>query len=181
MNYYDKSKIGRRIAIGGEHIVYEYVEDQVIKFSGLFFLLGKKAKEKAISDAVVCKEFFGKYFLDTQIAVSPNNKWIVHIQQKIIGRPLEIGDLEDERLRLQFKEIIECHLFMRKAGYADLDFIGREGVFGKRLGNIFVTDNGSLLIIDATILSASGIISPYVALIRRYIVWRQENIFRSFS
>ena len=43
----DKTKIGRLIAWGGEHFVYEYDADRVIKFSTLYFFLGPKAKEKA--------------------------------------------------------------------------------------------------------------------------------------
>ena len=43
----DKTKIGRLIAWGGEHFVYEYDTDSVIKFSILYFFLGSKAKEKA--------------------------------------------------------------------------------------------------------------------------------------
>ena len=95
----DKTKIGRLIAWGGEHFVYEYDADRVIKFSTLYFFLGSKAKEKATQDYNTCKDFFGKYLLETEIAFSSNNKYIVHIQPKIAGHFLTKKDLEQEYIR----------------------------------------------------------------------------------
>ena len=90
-------KIGRLIAWGGEHFVYEYDTDSVIKFSMLYFFLGSKAKEKATQDYDTCKKFFGKYLLETEIAILSNNKHIVQIQPNPLNPPPDMVDSCQEK------------------------------------------------------------------------------------
>ena len=176
----DKTKIGRLIAWGGEHFVYEYDADRVIKFSTLYFFLGSKAKEKATQDYNTCKDFFGKYLLETEIAFSSNNKYIVHIQPKIAGHFLTKKDLEQEYIQKQFKEIVNDYHSMIKTKNAEIDLIGRAGVFGGCLSNIFVTSNNELFIIDATLMEVTGFLKPIVFLIRTFVIWRQNSTIKYF-
>lgn len=175
----DKTKIGRLIAWGGEHFVYEYGTDSVIKFSTLYFFLGSKAKEKATQDYDTCKEFFGKYFLETEIAISLN-KHIVQIQPKITGHFLTKKDLEHEYIQRQFKEIVNGYHSMIKTKNTEIDLIGRAGVFRRCLSNIFVTPNNELFIIDATLMEVTGFLRPIVYLIRTFITWRQNSMIKHF-
>jgi hypothetical protein len=176
----DKTKIGRLIAWGGEHFVYEYETDKVIKFSTLFFFLGSKAEEKAVQDYDTCKKYFGKYLLETEIAASSNSKHIVQKQPKIVGHLLTKKDLEHEYILKQFKEIVEGHHAMMKTKNAEIDLIGRAGVFRRCLGNIFVDQNNKLFIFDATLMEVTGILKPIVCLLGTFITWRQNSTIQSF-
>ena len=176
----DKTKIGQLIAWGGEHFVYKYDTDRVIKFSTLYFFLGSKAKEKATRDYDTCKEFFGKYLLETEIAISPNNKYIVHIQPKIEGHFLTKKDLEHKYIQKQFKEIVNGYHSMIKTKNTEVDLIGRAGGFRRCLSNIFVTPNNELLIIDATLMEVTGFLKPIVFLIRTFVIWRQNSTIKFF-
>jgi len=176
----DKTKIGRLIAWGSEHFVYEYDSNSVIKFSILYFFLGSRAKEKATQDYDICKKFFGKYLLETEIAISSNNKHIVHIQPKIVGHFLTKKDLEHEYIQKQFKEIVNGYHSMIKTENTEIDLIGRGGVFKRCLSNIFVTPNNELLIVDATLMEVTGFLKPIVFLIRTFITWRQNSTIKFF-
>jgi len=176
----DKTKIGRLIAWGGEHIVYEYDTDRVIKFSALYYFLGSKAKEKATQDYDTCKKFFGKYLLVTEIAVSSNDKHIVHIQPKITGHFLTKKDLENEYIQQQFKEIVKAYNSLIETKNTEIDLIGRGGVFRRCLSNILVTPNNELLIFDATLMEVTGFLKPIVFLIRTFITWRQNSTIKFF-
>ena len=176
----DKTKIGRLIAWGGEHFVYEYDTDSVIKFSILYFFLGSKAKEKATQDYDTCKKYFGKYLLETEIAISSNNKHIVQIQPKIVGHFLTKKDLEHEYIQRQFKEIVNRYHSMIKTTNTEIDLIGRAGAFRRCLSNIFVTPNNELFIIDATLMEVTGFLKPIVFLIRTFITWRQNSTIKFF-
>jgi hypothetical protein len=176
----DKTKIGRVIAWGGEHFVYEYDTDSVIKFSTLYFFLGSKAKEKATQDYDTCKKFFGKYLLETEITFSSNKKHIVHIQSKIVGHFLTKKDLEHEYIQKQFKEIVNGYHSMIKTKNTEIDLIGRAGVFRGCLSNIFVTPNNELFIIDATLMEVTGFLRPLVFLIRTFVIWRQNSTIKFF-
>lgn len=176
----DKTKIGRLISWGGDHFVYEYDTDSVIKFSTLYFFLGSKAKEKATQDYDTCKKFFGKYLLETEITISSNNKHIVQIQPKIEGHFLTKKYLEHEYIQKQFKEIVNGYHSMIKTGNAEIDLVGRAGVFRRCLSNIFVTPNNELSIIDATLMEVTGFLKPIIFLIRTFITWRQNSTIKFF-
>jgi hypothetical protein len=176
----DKAKIGRLIAWGGEHFVYEYDTDRVIKFSALYFCLGSKAIEKATQDYDTCKNYFGKYLLETEIAISPNNKHIVRIQPKIVGHFLTKKDLEHGYIQKQFKEIVNAYHSMIKAKNTEIDLIGRGGVFRRCLSNILVTTNNELLIFDATLMEVTGFLKPIVFLLRKFITRRQSSTIKFF-
>lgn len=152
METYDPSKIGACIFARSSHAIYEYGSNEVIKFDRADFVLGSHAKHRTFHDHAICKEFFGEYLLDTRVARSPNGKRLVDIQPRVVGHYLCKNDLRSPKIREQFKEILECHRRLKDAGYPDVDFVGQGGIFSRRLSNIFVLDDGSLRIIDASLL-----------------------------
>ncbi len=180
MNQYDKTKIGKIIGWGGEHIVREYGDDQVIKFSGLYLCLGSMAEEKALKDKAVCKQFFGKYILDTELAISAGGTYLVQIQPKIVGHFLCKQDLEDPNVLEQFKEIAQGYRTLTDSTGAVIDLLGRGGVFNKCLSNIFVTPEKKLFIIDATLLEIKGFLKPIGFVIGKFAKWRQERLIKFF-
>ncbi len=180
---YDKTKIGKLIAKGGDHKVYEYDTDKVIKFSSFEILHGRHGKKKIIQDYLICKSFFGEYILDTKIVGSPDNKRTILIQPKIVGRSLTKGDLQDPAISRQFKEILAGYDAMLREGYPEPDLIGFEGLFKNALNNIFITTDNKLFIIDNTLLDfkGSGIFYPLFSVICRVARLRQNYIIRKFS
>jgi hypothetical protein len=153
METYDLHKIGKCIAWTGDHSVYEYGKDRVIKFSKFDFFLGReKAKEKSVLDRNVCAKYFGINFLDTQIMLSPTGRKIALVQPKIQGTFLSQEDLDDKLIQHQFKEMMEGYRAMLGAGYPPVDLIGGTGAFVKKMGNIFVTSTRHLYLFDATLL-----------------------------
>ena len=183
MDSYDKTKIGKLIALGGEHLVYEYEGNRVIKFSILYFFLGSHAYPKATSDYQICKKFFGKYVLDTDIVFSPDKEYLVHIQPRLEGHYLSKKDFENESIRNQFTEIMSGYDALLAEGDPIVDLIGRAGIFYRCLSNILVLNDGTLRIIDATLLDSDGFLKPIFFLIRMIGMRRQKttlDYFRSY-
>ncbi len=162
--------------------MYDYGNNQVIKFSLLYYFLGRKAAGKARQDYELCKKYLENFVLETDIAVSASGRHVVHIQPKIVGRPLMRKDLEDIGIKNQFAELMRRYSVMVDSEKCHIDLIGREGVFTGGLTNIFIIDSGELRIIDATVLelSATGWFTPLFYLLREGVVWRQGANLRKF-
>ena len=146
LGVYDKSKIGKLISFGSDHIIYNYGADKVIKFSVIERFLGRNGREKVERDYIICKQFFGKYILDTEFKLSPDGKQIVDIQPKILGHYLAKEDLAEPFINSQFREIMEAYSALVAAGDAKIDFVGKDGVLKNCMSNIFVTPSGQLSI-----------------------------------
>lgn len=152
MGVYDRAKIGRCIAWIGDHFVYEYGPDQVIKFSKLdWFVDPERAARKGTHDYEICKRHFGDYILDTEIARSANGGRIAKIQRKIVGRPLRVSDLRTARVCEQFADILARYDNFDADQEGLIDLIGQKGLWRGGLSNIFVTPDHRLVIIDATL------------------------------
>lgn len=185
VNSYDKTKIGRLVAWKGDHLVYEYNTDKEIKFSKFDFLMGyKKAKDKNIKDYDICKKFFGKYLLETELVTSQNGKRLALIQPKIFGHFLEIRDLQQEIIREQLKEILAGYYAMIKAGNIEIDLVGSGGILCRCMSNIFVTKENKLVIFDATLMDISGfplLERPFFFLLAKFAKWRQDSNLKAFE
>ena len=182
INVYDKSKIGKIIAHGWDHLVYEYGEDKVIKFSYLEILQSEHGRQKAIEDYLTCRRFFGNYILNTEIISLPNGKKTLKIQPKIFGHYLTKKDLSQSSVLDQFKEIIKAEESMVAAGCGSLDLVGHKGVFRRRLSNIFVTPDNKLTIFDTMLISFKnlGISYPLFFIGWNISKWRQKYLIKYF-
>ena len=183
MDFYDKKKVGKLIAWGGDHFVHDYDTDKVIKFSFLDFFLGQKARGEEMAEYYICKKFFGEYVLATTIVASPNKKRIAFIQPKVTGHFLSLQDLKHEVVRKQFKEIMDGYFALIRAGNSPIDLIGRAGAFSKRMSNIFVTDDYKLVIVEITLLditTQSVLLQPFLFVIWGLAIPCQNYIIESF-
>jgi hypothetical protein len=132
MYQYNKSKRGKLLSFGSEHLVYSYDIDKVIKFSLIHFFYGKKkGLEWAHKELEISKKYFGEFLLNTEIVISQNKSYIAQLQPKIIGHHLTGKDLDNEILYQQFLKIIDGYQQMCKDGQPEIDLIGQKGVFKK--------------------------------------------------
>ena len=154
MDTYRPEKIGKMIAWAGDHFVYEYGADQVIKFSKLDRMMGQeKAGEKSVAEYELCRKYFGDFILETRIVSSPDGRRVAKLQQKISGRFLKKADLSDERVRAQWVELLRCYDQYVASGAPFLDLLGQMGVWRRCLSNIFVTPEHTLILFDATVFT----------------------------
>ena len=157
MKYYYSKKIGKLISAGSEHVVFEYGDDSVIKFSIVNILIGvDKGYIRATNELSLCKQYFGDYILDTEILLSKNHRFVVEIQPKIEKRYLTIKDMQNPLIRAQFKDIIQRYTKLVTKENIEIDLTGQAGLFKQRLSNIFITNDNELKIIDTTLLNVSS-------------------------
>ncbi|MBI3572142.1 hypothetical protein HY091_01235 [Candidatus Kaiserbacteria bacterium] len=183
MEVFDKEKIGKCIAWGGEHLVYDYGDTQVIKFSLFDLLIGLRlARIKTMHDLTICREFFSDYMLSTTLVSSSDGRRLAKLQPKITGRAIKKSDLQDKRIAQQFKEIIRAHQALVAQGYYGVDLIGGRGVLLARPTNIFLTVTGKLYLIDTLLLSVPEL--PWLQwlfnIFRDVAIWNQIRIIKSF-
>ena len=183
MHNYDKTKVGKLISFGSDHLVYNYGEKDVIKFSLLDRFFPKYVRPRMKSDLLLSNKFFGKYILDTHFLSSTNKKWLAKVQQKIVGHFLKKQDLKDLIIRTQFLEIISNQNSLIHDEHSPLDLIGKKGVLSGYFSNILITDSNELLIIDTTMLSTkdSGVLGLFLVPIAFFAKWRQKNIIRNYK
>ncbi|MEK7530420.1 MAG: hypothetical protein AAB573_00985 [Patescibacteria group bacterium] len=152
MEHYDQSKIGRCISWTGDHNVYAYGTDEVIKFSKFDFFLGyEKTKHKAISDIEICKKFFGTYLLETRVVSSAYERRVALVQKRVAGRFLSKRDLQNSTIVDQFAEIMTAYRRLLAERHAYIDLIGGRGALSGTMSNIFIDDADKLIFFDATI------------------------------
>jgi hypothetical protein len=147
---YDEAKVGKCIAWIGEHFVYEYGGDQVIKFSKFDAIVGLECARRR--NEMYLKQFrtyLGQYFLTTELALSANGRRLASIQPRITGRRLQRRDLIHAKVRTQCADLLQRYQQMIDNGLPYFDLMGNEGLLYGGLGNVFVTNTGDLLTFDA--------------------------------
>jgi hypothetical protein len=177
MYQYNKSKRGKLLSFGSEHLVYSYDIDKVLKFSLIHFFYGKtKGLKWAHKELEISKKYFGEFLLNTEIVISQNNRYFAQLQPKIIGHHLMEKDLDNKILYKQFLKIVDCYHQMCKDGQPEIDLIGQKGIFQKCMSNIFVLNNNKLVIMDATLFNTRCpiILKPIITCLR-YLVLPIQN------
>lgn len=153
---YDKNKIGKFLGWGGEHLVFDYNKNSVIKFSLHVWLAGKKAVEKLKQDYEIGQKYFVQYLLPTEIVTWKDERRAAEIQEKINCRFLKSTDLADPLIKEQFLDIMERYRKMELEIGVPFDLLGREGLFKIKpnfLSNILVTPEQKLVLVDFTVLA----------------------------
>lgn len=183
METYDRSKIGKCISWIGDHMVYEYGDSSVIKFSKSDFLLG--SIKKSADDYAICSSYFGKYILETKIVASPNGRYHASIQPKIAGTYLCPSHMADSAIRDQVREILAAYDRMIQDGKGEMDLIGYGGVFKNCFSNILIPDDHALTVIDASIMEMNGhYFNPlrhlFMYVIRPFALARQHRTIKKF-
>lgn len=183
---YHKNKIGRCIGWGGEHLVFEYGEDQVIKFSLHVLLSGKSAVDKIQYDYDQGLKYFQDYIWPTDIITWHNGSKCIEIQQKVQCRFLRKDDLCHPIVKQQFVDIMSRYDHMATETNQVFDLLGREGLLKRKLNyisNILITPERKLILIDFTILNIN---KPKFREwpLRLIIMWaryRQKKLLLSFT
>ena len=170
------------MACGGEHVVYRYGADEVIKFSLFDLLVWKgESRRKAEHDLVLSEAVFGPYVLPTRLATSPDGKRLAKIQRYANGRPLRRSDMRDASLRRQFEDLMRRRRALVDEHGADIDLLGGLGFLTGSFSNVFVED-GALCIIDALLVAKENpSVVPALARAARFLLRsRQDALARAF-
>ena len=179
---YDKSKVGKKIARGGDREVHMYGDDKVIKFSKLSPLTGSKLHNKYIHDYAVCKKYFGKYVVETENISNLSEGSNIEIQPFIDDEMLEKKHSSNPYIKTQLKEIAQILDKMKNEGSPIIDLLGNFGMFHPRLSNIIVDTSNNLKIIDAALLEGKTVM-PFGIILELFIPlvkMRQKHLLNSF-
>ena len=154
MDTYQPENIGTMLAWAGDHFVYDYGADQVIKFSKFDRMMGQeKARGKSVAEYELCKKYFGDFLLETRIVSSLDGRRVAKLQPKVTGRFLKKADLANERVRAQWVELLRRYDQYVASGAPFLDLLGQMGVWRRCLSNIYVTPEHTLVLFDATVFT----------------------------
>lgn len=157
---YDKEKIGKVIAIGGEHIVRHYGDNQVIKFpfGPRYFLDPHKHCENVARDEEVARHYFKQYLIERNVQFFPYKKHISYciIEPFISGEHLKHEDLADREIKKQFEEIVALNDHMYAVEDLVFDMFGIWGLLwrGKReVANIILNpETRKLVVVDPSVM-----------------------------
>jgi len=183
MDLYDKTKVGKKIADGGDRKVYMYDIDKVIKFSSLSFFSSKKLHIKYTHDYLVCKNYLGNYIVEkTDVSDRATGKSI-EIQPFIQGEALQKKHTTNPRVISQLRDIVKALDKMKNDGISLIDLVGNIGMIKPCLSNIIVDPFGNLRIIDAVLLEGKTVrpLGIILEVLAPLILARQNYLLRQFS
>lgn len=185
---YNQKKVGDKIATAGEHVVYKYGDDQIIKFPAgpIYYANAKDARAKVINEVRLANKYLKEFIAVTELYTyeeQDKNKYCI-IQEYIIGRPLELKDMQDDELQNQFKELMKDNDLMYLNSRYTLEFFGLRGLllhrFFPRMENIIVTQENKIKIIDLGMISSLNMVSSS-PILRWFIQWavkKQAKLLR---
>ncbi|MBD3300453.1 MAG: hypothetical protein GF347_03820 [Candidatus Moranbacteria bacterium] len=189
---FDRDKIGRKFKVSGEHTVYLYNQDKVIKFpSGPIYLFSREDAFKKVSrDFKLVKKYFDKYLPSSKLHFYKNQegkKKYCILQDFISSRPLEKKDLADPKIASQFEEITKINLKLEKEKGFSLEFFGIYSllfhVFLNRMDNVVIAKDDRLFVTDVGLISKDHKITKSIVLnlIIRWAYWRQQKLIRGYQ
>ena len=179
---YDPQKLGRRFRFSGEHSVFRYGEDKIIKFpSGpIHKFSADEALRKIKNEVHLVKKYLDGFVIPTELYFykEKGTKTYCIIQDFIQGRPLKLADMQDENLKKQLQELFRANQEMFKTTRYTLEFFGLTGLlfhaFNKTMENIIVTPDNKLRIIDIGLISDLNMVSSSFIL-RWFIQWAMKR------
>jgi hypothetical protein len=157
---FDKKQIGRIIALGGEHRVYRYDDNQVIKFpfGPRYWINAKKYCDNLKRDEQIVRQYFGEYLIDREIVYfnrlgTPS---YAIIEPKISGRHLKKKDLDDSHINNHFHDLVEINQRLVSQENLSAEFFGLRGLVDKgkkEICNIMLEQGtNKLYLIDAGVM-----------------------------
>lgn len=182
-----KKKIGRLIKIGGEHLVYQYGHDQVIKFPNILaktLFNNRKLAEKKKSDFSLAEKYFPEYLLKTDCLISDEvNKPYCLIQPLVNVRPLIKKDLKDKEIKENFEKILMINKQIKEKEGLSFDFFGawrllfNEILPMSSVNNILLTPEKKIIILDVVFLEYQKCQwSKLLSLISQWAEKRQKKL-----
>ncbi|MBD3238233.1 MAG: hypothetical protein GF332_01150 [Candidatus Moranbacteria bacterium] len=187
---YQKSKIKRLISISGEHIVYAYGDQHVIKFpSGPIHLVSSKdALNKVKKEDQLQQKYLKQYQVPYQLCFYKKNGRPTYcvIQKYIQGRAFKIKDLKNPNLKQKLRSLIKANNLMYKQTSYILELFGIKSLFFhfwlRKMENVFVVNQNQLKIIDLGLISDKAKItkSLILRLVIRWAIKRQTQLLKQY-
>jgi len=179
---FDKTKIGKKIARGGDRHVYMYGPDHVVKISSLSFIGGKKMHDKLMRDYEICKKYFPEFVAETIDVTVENGGTHTEIQPYIKGESIQKKHVTNTKVRSQLELIKSAVEKMVQDGYAPLDLMGYGCIITPCLSSIMIDEENTLHITDTTLLEGKTV-PPFgivLDLIAPLVIRRQPRLLNEF-
>jgi hypothetical protein len=157
---FEEKLVGRFIAAGGEHKVFRYGDDKVIKFpfGPRYWVNPAKYCENLRRDELIVRRYFGAYLVQREIHfyyIGSRPSYVI-IEPKLHGRHLLRDDLKIKAVYKQFQEIVEINSEMINQEDLSVEIFGLRGLLLKgrwEASNImFNPDNNRIFITDAGVM-----------------------------
>jgi hypothetical protein len=185
---YDKGKVGRFFALGGEHLVYRYGSGQLIKlpFALRYFIDKKHHCANVRRGYDLYQKYFKDSFLSTELTFYEDGEYVI-IQKLLPARVLHKSDLKDGSVARDFGRLISISREMAEKERLVPDFFGGwrllfSGVM-QTVGNILIEhDTKRLILIDFGVFGVAEMESKntLVRFIERWAIRKQERLFKDF-
>jgi len=182
----NKRKIGKIIALGGEHLVLNYSKDCVIKipFGLRYFLRPRQYTARIQEDYAILKKYFGDYFIETEVRVNKRRDWYVLVQKKYHGRSFVQKDLAKAEYKKQLCDILEANAKMKEESNITWEFFGAWALVfskGEKISNI-MAENGKLIMIDIGLIYLNNAHNTHwiIRTIVRWAVRKQKSFLKNF-
>lgn len=192
MMMFNKEKIGRLANFGGEHLVYLYGDDKVIKFPNFLVSLlfdGNKYAFKKARDLSLGKKYFNEFLVETKCYLTPGETKPYYLIQPLVkARPLVDSDLNDKHIKTQFFKIIEINKALKKQEGLSFDFYGARRMFfgylfnNHRIDNLLLAEDENIIIVDVVFMEYNNCDwSKLLCLISRWANTRQEILLNKLK
>lgn len=157
-NTFDQKKIGRHLPGWGDSKVFQYGNNQVIKFSKIVApVIGEKYYDRIVNNQYNAVRHFKEMVVPIILIKHPQKPLRALLQQYINGEEFTKKSLKNKDIREQFYTIIKAHNDFKEEQKYPLDIMGHEGATKGILGNIIITKQGELKLFDtATVYDPRG-------------------------
>jgi len=187
---FDEGKVGKRLSISGEHSVYKYGENQVIKFpvGPIYYADPEEAYQKVSNEARLAESYLRDFIVPFEVLtyIKKGKKKYCIIQKYIEGRPLTIKDMRDPNLRAELKRLTDANNIMYNSSGFTVEFFGIKRLvwhaFSPKMENVLLMPNGKLKIIDFGMISDTMMVSSSqsVRFVIQWAVKRQRKLLNLY-
>ncbi len=187
---YNKELIGKILSVGGEHMVFYYDTDKVIKFPiGPRYLIspGRHCENLKRYDRII-NNYFSEFLIEKDIVFFKRRGIMpsyVIVERYVKGRHLRYDDLYSDRIREKFFYLLNRNREMVKNEGMSLDILGIWNLSGftrvREFANIILEDKTeNIYLLDHGIWSIKkGEYNFFVDLFVRWAYRRQNNILNN--
>lgn len=124
-----KEKLKDKFAEGGQHNLYHYDQDKVLKIAKpdlLHFIFGIHSKDEVINENKLIQKYFPANTVKTEVLLSDSYPYYLILQDKVENYD-HLSSYNLKKYKEKLLEILKFNEKLEKKGYS-IDFLGRHGL-----------------------------------------------------